>query len=64
MGYYQRLAKRTDIWVDIPDPAKKIRAQGLRHIENLEKVQSSVRQQNAEILQALKDNARSEQDNR
>tara|TARA_R100000781_G_scaffold102010_2_gene65530 strand:- start:2003 stop:4777 length:2775 start_codon:yes stop_codon:yes gene_type:complete len=64
MGLYTRSAKDTAVWVNIPDPAKKIRDQGLKDLQGMENVQQSIRQENQDILQAMSNNAQLERQNR
>ena len=64
MGLYQKFAKDTAVWINLPDPAKKIRDQGLRDLQNMENVQASIRRENDAILTAMANNAQMESENR
>ena len=64
MGLYQKFAKDTAVWINLPDPAKKIRDQGLQDLQNMENVQASIRRENDAILTAMANNAQMESENR
>ena len=63
MGYFQKFAKETDVWLNLPDPGERIRSQGIRHMQDMENVQNSIRRENQVILDRYAQIERMEEEN-